>query len=300
MKRIAIVYAESKPHVPALLAELRGWLDERGWEGTFYGSRVHDPSAIAGWRIEAVSWKTFVETLFNPLQAELVARGFIDAIGMDLTDPAGRKKYVMGGHSISYLVVCRGVPLKVVNEPLIPVENVPPALANPVFKTNAASVDGELALLALSNTPLTAFVPNPLFKNDRPSSIDRGQIVKVGRLDGPSFPDARKLVDNALEAERTGLVVRTAKASLELHPPVEADKGTVVEAAAAGMAAVCFLGDDVGDLPAYDGLDRLAEAGVHTVRVAVSTVEAPAALLERADVVVDGPAGALNLLASLL
>ena len=111
-------------------------------------------------------------------------------------------------------------------------------------------------------------------------------------------PGVRRWAD--AEAERTGLVVRTAKASLELHPPVEADKGTVVEAAAAGMAAVCFLGDDVGDLPAYDGLDRLAEAGVHTVRVAVSTVEAPAALLERADVVVDGPAGALNLLASLL
>ena len=48
MKRIAIVYAESKPHVPALLAELRGWIDERGWEATFYGSRLHDPTAIAG------------------------------------------------------------------------------------------------------------------------------------------------------------------------------------------------------------------------------------------------------------
>jgi trehalose 6-phosphate phosphatase len=102
------------------------------------------------------------------------------------------------------------------------------------------------------------------------------------------------------EAARTGLVVRSAKASLELHPPVKADKGTVVEAAVAGMAAVCFLGDDVGDLPAFDGLDRLAESGVHTVRVGVSTPEAPAELLERADVVVDGPAGALALLESLL
>ena len=102
------------------------------------------------------------------------------------------------------------------------------------------------------------------------------------------------------EAVRSGLVVRSAKASLELHPPVKADKGTVVEAAAAGMGAVVFLGDDVGDLPAFDGLDRLAEAGVHAVRVAVSTPEAPAEVLERADVVVDGPAGALALLESLL
>jgi trehalose 6-phosphate phosphatase len=103
----------------------------------------------------------------------------------------------------------------------------------------------------------------------------------------------------AAEAGRSGLVVRSAKASLELHPPVTADKGTVVEAAAAGLAAVCFLGDDVGDLPAFDALDRLAGAGVHAVKVAVSTVEAPAALLERADVVVDGPEGALAVLERL-
>jgi trehalose 6-phosphate phosphatase len=102
------------------------------------------------------------------------------------------------------------------------------------------------------------------------------------------------------ESGRSGLVVRAAKASVELHPPVASDKGTVVEAAATGMDAACFLGDDVGDLPAYDALDRLAAAGVHVVRVAVSTPEAPPELLDRADVVVDGPAGALAVLEGLL
>lgn len=101
------------------------------------------------------------------------------------------------------------------------------------------------------------------------------------------------------EGTRTGLVVRSAKASLELHPPVKADKGSVVEAVAAGLGSVCFLGDDVGDLPAFDALDRLADAGVHTVRVGVSTEEAPPDLLARADVVVDGPEGALAVLERL-
>jgi trehalose 6-phosphate phosphatase len=110
-------------------------------------------------------------------------------------------------------------------------------------------------------------------------------------------PAIRRWAD--AEAVRSGLVVRPAKASFELHPPVTADKGTVVQAVAAGLSAVCFLGDDVGDLSAFDGLDRLAQAGVHTVKVAVSTTEAPAVLLERADVVVDGPAGALALLERL-
>lgn len=103
----------------------------------------------------------------------------------------------------------------------------------------------------------------------------------------------------AREAAGSGLVVRPAKASVELHPPVAADKGSVVTAAAEGMEAACFLGDDVGDLPAFDALDRLAAAGVRTVRVGVRTTEAPAALLERSDLVVDGPEGALAVLRHL-
>ena len=103
----------------------------------------------------------------------------------------------------------------------------------------------------------------------------------------------------AAEAARSGLVVRGAKASVELHPPVDVDKGTVVTAAAAGLDAACFLGDDVGDLPAFDALDRLSAAGVHTVRVGVRTEEAPAELLARADLVVEGPEGALDVLRHL-
>jgi trehalose 6-phosphate phosphatase len=110
-------------------------------------------------------------------------------------------------------------------------------------------------------------------------------------------PQVRAWADG--EATRSGLVVRAAKASIELHPPLSADKGVAIEHAVAGLRSVVFLGDDVGDLPAFDALDRLATAGVHTVKVAVSTEEAPVAVLERADVVVDGPEGALALLREL-
>ena len=100
-------------------------------------------------------------------------------------------------------------------------------------------------------------------------------------------------------ADATGLSVHEAKASIELHPPLGVDKGTEVEALGAGMEAVCFMGDDVGDLTAFGALDRLADVGVHTVRVAVRSDEAPAELMARADVVVDGPVGALALLDGL-
>lgn len=104
----------------------------------------------------------------------------------------------------------------------------------------------------------------------------------------------------ATQAWRSGLVVRSARMSVELHPPIPTDKGTALESLAEGLAAVCYVGDDEGDLPAFDALDRLAERAAHTVRVAVASDEAPSQLLARADMVVDGPAAVLTFLRSLI
>ena len=103
----------------------------------------------------------------------------------------------------------------------------------------------------------------------------------------------------ASEAERSGLWVHEARSSVELHPPLDIDKGTEVEVLATGKDAACFLGDDVGDVAAFDALDRLASAGVHTVRVAVASEESPSELIDRADLVVEGPPGVLSLLEDL-
>lgn len=100
-------------------------------------------------------------------------------------------------------------------------------------------------------------------------------------------------------AAALGLVAHPARKSVELRPPLAVDKGTAVEGLASGFGVVAFLGDDLGDLPAFDALDRLAASGATAVRVAVSSDEAPAELLARADVVVDGPTGALALLLRL-
>lgn len=99
--------------------------------------------------------------------------------------------------------------------------------------------------------------------------------------------------------EVDGLVVRPAKMSVELHPPIAADKGTVVRRLAEGARSVCFLGDDVGDLPAFAALGGLRADGLDTVSVAVRTAEAPPEVLAAGDVVVDGPEGALDVLRRL-
>lgn len=101
------------------------------------------------------------------------------------------------------------------------------------------------------------------------------------------------------QAGRSGLVVRPARKSIELHPPIDSDKGTALDSITRELEAVCYIGDDVGDLPAFDALDRLAAAGTHTLKVAVASDEGPSDLLERADLVVDGPEGVLSLLREL-
>lgn len=102
-------------------------------------------------------------------------------------------------------------------------------------------------------------------------------------------------------AATTGLALHPARMSSELRPPVAIDKGTVVDGLLDDAAAACFLGDDLGDLPGYDALDRhAARTGATVVRVGVRSDEAPPELLARADVVVDGPPGALAFLRSLL
>jgi trehalose 6-phosphate phosphatase len=102
-------------------------------------------------------------------------------------------------------------------------------------------------------------------------------------------------------ASRHNLVVATGKASFELRPPVELSKRAVLERRARELelTAAAFVGDDVGDLPAYDALDALGDEGLATLRVAVDSEEAPEELLQRADIVLQGPAEVVELLKRL-
>lgn len=103
------------------------------------------------------------------------------------------------------------------------------------------------------------------------------------------------------QAARSGLVVHGAKMSVELHPPVDADKGSaLIELCrAADVRAAMYIGDDRGDLPAFAALEQLATDGIDVVRVAVAGPETPVEVIEAADVLVEGTPGVLELLESL-
>ncbi|HEX9529528.1 MAG TPA: trehalose-phosphatase, partial [Acidimicrobiales bacterium] len=97
-------------------------------------------------------------------------------------------------------------------------------------------------------------------------------------------------------ARRSGLVAHPSRMAVELRPPLDADKGSAVAGLVGGVAAAAFLGDDVGDLPAFAAVSR---PGLYPARIAVRSPETPPALIAAADAVVSGPQAALEVLAWL-
>ena len=164
---------------------------------------------------ESITWRTFIDQVYQPLQDELIARGWLSGTSTTLLDGFGRRRYGITGNRISYLVVCRGTPLRIYNDPTL-LDEKKKATTPAHFFTNEAAVDSELSLLAQSGYDLMAMVVNPLLNNERPSIFDAEAVVKVSRLDGPTWESARALVTSALEAEKQGLIGR---AYLDLGGP---------------------------------------------------------------------------------
>jgi trehalose 6-phosphate phosphatase len=99
-------------------------------------------------------------------------------------------------------------------------------------------------------------------------------------------------------AARHGLEVVPGRMVWELRPRVRSDKGDAVRrvVAESGARALVVAGDDLGDLPAFAAAAELGGG----LRVVARSAEAPAALLDAADLAVDGPEGVRELLEHLL
>ncbi|MFE0453548.1 trehalose-phosphatase [Streptomyces sp. NPDC058914] len=96
-----------------------------------------------------------------------------------------------------------------------------------------------------------------------------------------------------------GLIVEPGRMVLELRPP-GVDKGVALHeyVREIGAEAVLYAGDDLGDLPAFAAVEKLRSDGVPGLLVASGSAEVTE-LAERADLVVDGPAGVVRLLRTL-
>ncbi|BCM67707.1 MULTISPECIES: trehalose-phosphatase [Streptomyces] len=100
-------------------------------------------------------------------------------------------------------------------------------------------------------------------------------------------------------ATRHGLIVEPGRMVLELRPP-GMDKGVALldHARAIGAGCVVYAGDDLGDLPAFAAIEKLRTGGTPGLLICSGSTEV-AELAERADLVVDGPEGVVDLLGAL-
>ncbi|RZU14983.1 trehalose-phosphatase [Streptomyces sp. BK239] len=124
----------------------------------------------------------------------------------------------------------------------------------------------------------------------------RAVAVHTRRAEDPqaAFEALRKPLADL--AARHGLIVEPGRMVLELRPP-GVDKGVALTEYVREIGAECVLyaGDDLGDLPAFAAVDELRSEGVPGLLVASGSAEVTE-LSERADLVVDGPAGVVRLL----
>jgi trehalose 6-phosphate phosphatase len=163
-------------------------------------------------------------------------------------------------------------------------------LSSPAALPGVAGARQELAdLLAKPSTPQGVSVE------------DKGQALVVHtRL--TADPDGilaalRPRLDAV--AERAGLEPHPARNALELRPPGYEKGGALLRFTRERDAkAVMFIGDDLGDVPAFDALDQLRAAGIPGLGVVSDSAEVTG-LRERADLLLDGPPAVVAFLRQL-
>jgi trehalose 6-phosphate phosphatase len=108
-----------------------------------------------------------------------------------------------------------------------------------------------------------------------------------------SAPHLREQVERWAhrEAERTGLRVQSGRMVVELKPPGERDKGTVIAEAVRSVGCAWYFGDDLSDLKAFRALrDRAAGSpDFLAVCVAVANPETGRELSAAADFTLGSP-----------
>jgi trehalose 6-phosphate phosphatase len=154
-------------------------------------------------------------------------------------------------------------------------------------------VDDYAATIAEATRDARAAVPPGAFVEEK------GLALTLHWRNAPDAAPAAVALAHEIAA-RHGLAIRQGRKAIELVLPVANDKGSAVASLLASCSAGCVLGDDVGDIPAFAALEARARSGGFTgVRVAVASPEVPEALVAQADLVVEGPHGALGFLAEL-
>jgi trehalose 6-phosphate phosphatase len=165
-------------------------------------------------------------------------------------------------------------------------------------------IDPELAAHEPAVRKFAADVYTPELQKLRVRSEDKQAIAGFHWRGAPDEDAAERAVRTiADQAQEAGLGIHWGRKVLEVWPPVEIHKGRGVQRLLEGrdIAAGLYVGDDMTDLDAFGGLRDLVQEGRlgTAVCVGVRSEETPDGLEAGSDLLVDGPAGVVELLRAL-
>ncbi len=150
---------------------------------------------------EEISREEYDTTIAGPLRAAFDAHRWWQRTP---DRPDKEPSSVVTGTRIRFLVLMRGVPLRI--KPTTRYAGDFSNMPSPIKDQNAASVDGELAALGLFTRSISGFVPNPLFRSfARYAENGQPGVLFTGRLDAPTGTMVRRMIEDGLAVEKTGL-----------------------------------------------------------------------------------------------
>ena len=158
---------------------------------------------------ETVTRDEFREEIQRPILKELERRKlfeFTSEIVPATPSQAGEVRRRLETSSIRYLVLCYGVPVRILQDGKLKEGGQDKVRVE--LQRNEAAVDSELAILPRfdQNLPLYGPLRNPFYGATNAALLHpTNGILLVGRLDGPSPAIAESLIDKALQAETDGL-----------------------------------------------------------------------------------------------
>jgi uncharacterized protein (TIGR03790 family) len=156
---------------------------------------------------EVISRTWFEVRLRDPLLEFLREQNLVEQVRRDpKTVDRHESAWTTLSSSVRYLVSMFGVPVRISDSRLAPIRILQNRL-HQIGQVDAAAVDSELAVLLLPAYGIGGAKPNPIYNQltwDEAEPTARLFLV-AARLDGPDAATARRLLDDALAAERYGL-----------------------------------------------------------------------------------------------
>jgi uncharacterized protein (TIGR03790 family) len=185
------------PNQPESEALARYYAEKRGVPAT-------QVLAVPCVTTETIKRDVFDSTVADPIRKAFLDNGWFTVGSGDVLNTATGKTEsspIVTAAKIRVLVLMHGIPTKV--------ERIKQQDAKP-SQEDEASVDSELAALGLPFFTLNGGTPNPFFDKatrfrDTPSAL--GMLI-VGRLDASNPATVRRMIDDALAVENSGLCGR--------------------------------------------------------------------------------------------